>query len=273
MRQFFDAVQICRYLLRLIYCVLAMITLFGCSIHSKKKKAKYGVHDHPLFIDYCLQTAEHKRVENRAFVSIFEEPFEDAFREKRLEMLKNEFPRLYKYALEHEETSSIDLWLLAELERTFGPLQGSSIVLVGAQQGRLPLLLTDLYQVANITIIDLPACLELAKSKLKDKVSASLHWVTPQQISHIEQADFLVSNAIFSRLSRDWQDRLIHAVVAKVKGGCILFKPTPRHWGVKTWDRYQFIERLKKQRNVEERSTEGLTANSDSLIVFSSIGS
>jgi len=261
-----------RFLQQLAYGFVLLGLVAGCnSVFSKKKKTKYGVHDHPFFIDYCLGAAGQKIAENPAIVSTFEEPLEDACRDKRLEMLKKKSPRLYSYALEHEEASSVDLWLLAELERKFGQIQDASVILIGAQQGRLAALLVDIYQVEKITVIDLPACLELAKWKLRDRNLQSFQWVSPQQIENgIQEADFLLSNSIVSRLSRHWQDLFIRKVFSKVKGGCILYKPTPRHWGVKTWDRYQFLERLKKRCLVEEPFVEGLTANFDSLMLFSS---
>ena len=253
----------------LILCCLCSFFLVGCTESGKLKKKKYGVHDHPLFIDHCQKIIEGKEKENPALFSIFEEPLEDAFAEERLKMLKRDFPKLYRYALEHSEVSSIDLWLVAELERKFGSLQKASIILVGAQEGRIARILNELYTLQKITIIDLPACLALAKWKLAEHEKKNVEWVSPAEIDTLGKADFLMSNANIARLNRFWQERFLSKVFPLVKGGCILFKTTPRHWGAKTWDKYQFLEKLKSSYHAEEGSYEGLTANSDSLMLFS----
>jgi hypothetical protein len=256
----------------LTFCYLSVFLLVGCSGSGQCKKKKYGVHDHPIFLDHCQKIVDGKEKENPALFSIFEEPFEDTFAQERLKLLERGFPRLYQYALEHNEVSSTDLWLIAELERKFGSLQDASIILVGAQEGRMVHVLNELYAIQTITVIDLPACLALAKWKLGDHEKKNVRWVSPAEIDtlgKLDKADFLISNANIARLNRFWQGRFLSKVFPLVKGGCILFKPTPRHWGAKTWDKYQFFEKLKDRYLAEEGHYEGLTANSDSLILFS----
>jgi len=249
--------QICNAKPSILFGILFALFLFSSC--DKKKKEKFGVHDHPVFLEQC---------NNAIYTSIFEEPKEDPFRESHLEWLKVHHPKIYAYGEQHREILSRELMLAAAIGDKFDVSPSQSVVFIGATDGELPRLFSEVFGVQKITVIDLKPCLEFAARKLFE---SHIHWITPDRIDRNLNVDLVISGSTFSHLSEPWQKHLFNTVFAKAKGGALFYQPTPRHWGVKSWKRERFLGYLKKHFHVESNGQEFsnfLTEDIRSFILF-----
>jgi hypothetical protein len=238
---------------------VTILSIFIFSSCDKKKKEKFGIHDHPVFLEQC---------DNAVLASIFEEPKEDPFRSTHLAWLKEHHPKIHAYGELHKEILSRELMLAAAIYEKFDLNQNHSVVFIGATDGELPRLFSEVFGVQKITVIDLKPCLELAARKLFE---SSINWVTPNQINENLEIDLVISGNTFSHLSEPWQKYLLETVFAKAKGGALFYQATPRHWGVKSWKKERFLGHLKKHFHVESNDQEFskfLTEDTSSFILF-----
>jgi len=202
------------------------------------------------------------------FTSIFEEPKEDPYREAHLEWLKIYHPKIFAYGETHREMRSRELMLAAAVSEKFKVDPSQSIVFIGATDGELPRLFSEVFGVQKITVIDLKPCLELAARKLFD---SHINWITPDRIDRNLQVDLVLSGSTFSHISEPWQKHLFEAIFAKAKGGALFYQPTPRHWGVKSWKKERFLGHLKKCFHIEpndQQFSNFLTEDIRSFILF-----
>lgn len=236
--------------------ILSLFIFSGC---DKKKKEKFGVHDHPVFLEQCG---------NAIYSSIFEEPRGDPFQEIHFEWLKSHHPKIFAYGEKNRDILSRELMLAAAVCEKFQINPSQSVVFIGATDGELLRLFSDGLGVQNITVIDLSSCIDVVARKL---MGFPIRWITPHQIEEEIKADFVISGSTFSRLSESWQKYLFETVLVKAKRGALFYESTPRHWGVKSWKKERFLSHLKNHFHIisiDQEFPKFLTEDTRSLILF-----
>ena len=125
--------------------------------------------------------------------------------------------------------------VMSDLLKAFGDLSDFRIVEVGIGYGGQASQITNMYKIANYTLVDLPTVLNLATKYLKLRSPHGPFSLGGESGSNNSLFDLFISNYAFSELKREIQDSYFENFVKNAKRGYVIYNPiTPTEWGSMT---------------------------------------
>lgn len=107
----------------------------------------------------------------------------------------------------------------ADLQHFFGSLDGCSIIEIGGGYGGQCKILSELFQLKNYVVVDLPGPLALTEKYLTAQGIQNVSFVTPDTHIPDQEFDLVISNYAFSECTYRMQMRYIQGILAKAKKG------------------------------------------------------
>jgi hypothetical protein len=130
--------------------------------------------------------------------------------------------------------------VLSDLCFSFGDLSGLKIIEIGGGYGGQCAIISQLYQHASYTIIDLPEPLALQKRFLDSVGIKNVNFLPCEQVQYPIQSDLVISNYALSELSKSLTDTYIKNCIYSTPRGyltCNFIDPT-------CYSKQEFMERL-----------------------------
>ena len=107
----------------------------------------------------------------------------------------------------------------SDLKKHFGSLDNFNIVEIGGGYGGQCVVLKELFNIKNYTIIDLPGPIALTKTYLDKLGTQGVTLLTPDQIPTDQKYDLVISNYAFSECVAQVQKEYIDKVLSKSERG------------------------------------------------------
>lgn len=154
--------------------------------------------------------------------------------------------------------------VLADLKSAFGNLGGLDICEIGAGYGGQCKIISDVFNIASYTVIDLPRVLPLIQKYLNRCGVSNIIYLTPDKIREPLRFDLVLSNYAFAECLRPMQNFYVERILDKAARGYLTYNFPGAFWTTAETSPYgkqEIIERLSKKHSIrvlEEKPRTGL---------------
>ncbi len=111
--------------------------------------------------------------------------------------------------------------IAGDIESQFGNLDGCKVIEIGGGYGGQCKILSDLFDLEQYTIVDLPEALALAKKYLDTLNVKNVRFLTPEEVK-IEEYDLVISNYAFSECNRSIQNNYLEKILTHSHHGYMI---------------------------------------------------
>lgn len=133
--------------------------------------------------------------------------------------------------------------VLSDLTHLFGSLDGMRIIEIGVGYGGQCNIISDVYDVASYTLVDLPGPLALAEKYLGSFGVKKTQFTPFDKLPGNLQYDILISNYAFSECTRQVQDVYVQKAFKNSQRGYLLWNFLAKREGIDTFD----VRELKRE--------------------------
>ncbi|MCI0382762.1 MAG: putative sugar O-methyltransferase [Chlamydiae bacterium] len=157
----------------------------------------------------------------------------------------------------------------SDLRKCFGSLHDFRILEIGGGYGGQCKILSDLFPLASYTLVDFKEPLELAKKYLNKMGVKNVHFLTPNEISDLENYDLVISNYSFTESTAKLQKHYLNGIFSKAKRGYLTCNFFPKHYKIKALSKERLLSLFKKMgKDIEERQEEPQTGKDNFILVW-----
>ena len=161
--------------------------------------------------------------------------------------------------------------VLADLKSAFGDLGGLDICEIGAGYGGQCKIISDVFDIASYTVIDLPRVLPLIQKYLNRCGVSNIIYLTPHQIREPLPFDLVLSNYAFAECTRQMQNFYLEKIIDKARRGYLTYN-FPRDFRTTAetspYGKQEITERLSKMHSVRVLEEKPRTSPMNFLLIW-----
>ena len=109
-----------------------------------------------------------------------------------------------------------------DITHYFDDLNGKRIIEIGGGYGGQCKVLSDLYDLKEYILVDLPEALALAKRNLHELGVKNVTLLTPEEVKEGDVYDLVISNYAFSECTRPVQQEYLEKIIARATRGYLI---------------------------------------------------
>lgn len=158
--------------------------------------------------------------------------------------------------------------VLADLKNIFGDLSGLNICEIGAGYGGQCKIISDVFNVASYTIIDLETVIPLIRKYLERLGVRNVVYLTQDKITEGIEFDLVVSNYAFSECIRRVQDHYLDKILKKAQRGYLTCNYDGTTSETSPYNKEEIVERLSKKHIVRILDETPKTAPMNFILVW-----
>lgn len=158
--------------------------------------------------------------------------------------------------------------VLADLKTIFGDLSGLDVCEIGAGYGGQCKIISDVFNVASYTIIDLKIVLPLIRKYLERVGVRRVMYLTQDQLTEGLDFDLVISNYAFSECVRRVQDHYLKRILSEAQRGYLTCNFVGETDETSPYNKEAIIERLTKTHSVRILSEKPRTGPMNLILVW-----